>query len=68
MHGWLIEKNYNHLFKIFAPPIAIFLYLKKESKTTYYRREVTREFYALPIQKRIYTYVAKQKKKEAGNN
>ncbi len=26
MHGWLTEKNYNHLLKIFfIPPIAIIL-------------------------------------------
>jgi hypothetical protein len=57
MHGWLIEKNYNHLFKIL-------LDLKNESKMFYYRRELTREFYALSIQKRIYTYVTMQKKKK----
>ncbi len=63
MHGWLIEKNYNHSFKIL---LYLLQYLKNENKTTYYGRKLTREFYALSIQKRIYMYLcdhAKEKRR-----
>ena len=54
MHGWLMEKNYNHLFEILLNPLQ---YLRSKSKITYDGRELTREFYALPIRKRIYIYI-----------